>query len=74
MVTRLKREGAELLLPIDAELLEKLGIDEQTELQISAVGQSLVLTVNDEARRQQFQQALDETNQQFGRALRRLAE
>lgn len=74
MVTRLKREGTDLVLPLNAELLAELGIDEQTELQISAVGQSLVLTISDEDRRQKFQQALDATNQQFGRALQRLAE
>lgn len=74
MVTKLKREGAEWVIPLDAGLLERLGFDEQTELEISAVGDSLVVSVNDPARRQRFQEALAETNRQFGRALQRLAE
>lgn len=74
MVTRLKREGTELVLPLDAALLEQLGIDEETDLQVAAVGQSLVLTISDESRRERFEQALKKTNQQFEQALKRLAE
>ena len=74
MVTKLKREGSGWVIPLDADLLERLGFDQQTELEISTVGQSLVLTVNDPVRRQRFDEALAETNRQFGRALQRLAE
>ena len=74
MVTKLKREGAEWVVPLDARLLERLGFDEETGLSISAVGDSLVLSVNDPARRQRFQEALAETIKRLGPALQRLAD
>jgi antitoxin component of MazEF toxin-antitoxin module len=74
MIIKLKREGAGWVIPLDAALLERLGFDEQTELEVSTTGSSLVLSVNDPERRKLFDEALAETNQQFGRALQRLAE
>jgi antitoxin component of MazEF toxin-antitoxin module len=74
MVTKLKREGSGWVLPLDAELLQGLKIDEHTELEIAAVGQSLVLTVSEPSRKQRFEDALADTNRQFGGTLQRLAE
>jgi len=55
--------------------LELLGIDEQTKLDISTDGRALVIApTHDKRRRTRFQQALTACNEQYGKALKRLAE
>lgn len=75
MITKLDRHGDELALVIDRTLLDQLKIDEHTSLEVSTVGETLVISpVRDEERRQRFEQALESTNQRYEHALRRLAE
>lgn len=75
MIKKLDRHGDELALVIDREILDQLQIDENTALEVSRVGKTLVITpFRDEQRRRRFEQALESTNQRYANALRRLAE
>ncbi|MEN6494929.1 MAG: hypothetical protein ABFD16_11680 [Thermoguttaceae bacterium] len=75
MTKKLSKHGNSLALVIDRSILELLGIDEQTSLEISTDGRALVITpANDSRRRKRFQQALSDCNEQYGEALKRLAE
>ncbi len=74
MTKKLSKHGNSLALIIDRSILELLGIDEQTPLRISTDGKALVIVpAHDEQRRQRFEQALLDCNEQFGPALERLA-
>ena len=76
MITKkLSKHGNSLALVIDRSILELLDIDEQTPLDISTDGSVLVIApAPDKRRRKRFQQALDACNEQYGDALKRLAE
>lgn len=75
MIQKLSKHGENLALVIDPSILEQLGIDETTALEISTKGESLIVApVRDEQRRQRFEQALKSTNERYGQALKRLAE
>ena len=75
MIKKLSKHGNSLALVIDRPILELLGIDESTPLEVSTDGQALVLVpVRDKRRRKRFEEALGSTNRRYGKALRRLAE
>jgi antitoxin component of MazEF toxin-antitoxin module len=75
MTKKLSKHGNSLALVIDRSILELLGIDEQTTLDISTDGSVLVIApTHDKRRRKRFQQALTDCNEQYGAALKRLAE
>ena len=75
MIKKLSKHGNSLALVIDRSILELLGIDEKTSLELSTDGESLVVApVRDKKRRQKFQQALTASNERYGKALKRLAE
>jgi antitoxin MazE len=75
MTKKLSKHGNSLALVIDRSILDLLGIDEQTPLDISTDGRALVIVpAHDKRRRKRFQQALAACNEQYGAALKRLAE
>ena len=75
MVKRLTRTGNSLALVLDKPLLEQLGIDEETPLEISTNGDVLVVTpVRDRARERQLKDALDEIDRRYAGVFKRLAE
>jgi len=75
LTKKLSKHGNSLALVIDRSILELLGIDEQTPLEISTDGRALVVTpAHDKRRRKRFQEALGDCNRQYGKALKRLAE
>jgi antitoxin MazE len=75
MTKKLSKHGNSLALVIDRSILELLGIDEQTALDVSTDGRVLVIApTHDKRRRKRFQQALAACNEQYGAALKRLAE
>ncbi|MHB1036006.1 MAG: AbrB/MazE/SpoVT family DNA-binding domain-containing protein [Pirellulales bacterium] len=75
MTKKLSKHGNSLALVIDRSILELLGIDEQTTLDISTDGKALLIVpAHDKRRRKRFQQALAACNEQYGEALKRLAE
>ena len=75
MVKRLTRTGNSLALVLDKPLLEQLGIDENTALEISTNGDVLVVTpVRDRARERKLKKALEEMDRQYGGVFKRLAQ
>jgi antitoxin MazE len=75
MVKKLSKHGNSLALVIDRPILDLLGIDEETSLEISTDGESLVVApLRDRKRRKKFEDALDSSNERYGSALKRLAE
>ncbi len=75
MVKKLARHGNSLALVLDRPILEMLGIDASTSLQITTDGQMLfVAPVRDEHRAQRFQESMDSVNKRYKRTLKRLAE
>ncbi len=75
LTKKLCKHGNSLALVIDRSILELLGIDERTPLEISTDGRALVVVpAHDKRRRKRFQDALSVCNQQYGKALKRLAE
>ena len=75
MTKKLSKHGNSLALVIDRSILELLGIDERTTLDITTDGKALVIApTHDKRRHKRFQQALDACNEQYSAALKRLAE
>jgi antitoxin MazE len=75
MTKKLSKHGNSLALVIDRSILELLGIDEKTALEISTDGRALIVVpAQGKQRRKQFQDALADCNTRYGKALKRLAE
>ncbi len=75
MIKKLCKHGNSLALVIDKPILELLGIDEGTSLDVSTDGQALVIApVQSKRRQKRFEQALESTNKRYGKALKRLAQ
>ena len=75
MIKKLSKHGNSLALVIDRSILELLGIDEKTSLELSTDGESLVIApLRDKKRRKKFEDALASSNERYGKALKRLAE
>jgi antitoxin component of MazEF toxin-antitoxin module len=75
MTKKLTRHGNSLALVIDKPILELLNIDEDTGLNVSTDGRSLVvspvLSAKEDAR---FRAALKRVHKKYGRTLKALAE
>lgn len=70
---RLSKHGNSLALVIDRSILDLLGIDENTTLNISTDGRALVIApAHSKPRQKRFERAVAACNQQYGEALRRL--
>jgi antitoxin component of MazEF toxin-antitoxin module len=75
MITKLIKHGNNLALVIDHSILELLGIDDNTPLDISTDGKALVVVpLQDKKRRKQFDKVLKTCNRLYEKALKRLAE
>jgi len=75
MVKHLTKTGNSLALVLDKPLLEQLGIDEDTPLEISTNGDVLVVTpVRDRGRERKLKKALEEMDRQYSGVFKRLAE
>ncbi len=75
MVKKLTRTGNSLALVLDKPLLEQLGIDESTDLEVSTNGDVLVVTpVRKKARERKFRKAVDKINRRYAGLFRRLSE
>jgi antitoxin MazE len=74
MVKKLTRTGNSLALVLDKPLLETLGIDENTELEISTNGDVIVVTpTRDKARERKFRKAVQKINRKYAGLFRKLA-
>ena len=75
MIKKLSKHGNSLALVIDRSILELLGIDEETALELSTDGEALVVApLRDKKRKKKFDDALAASNERYGKALKRLAE
>lgn len=75
MKKKLARTGNSLALILDKPLLEQLGIDENTELELSTNGDVLVVTpVRDAVRERKFRRALEKVNRRYAGLFKRLSE
>ena len=75
MVKTLQKHGNSRALVIDKALMEALGIEGDTPLQITVSGNSLIVTpVNVGIGRQAVTEALEKLRHQYGDMLQRLAE
>jgi antitoxin component of MazEF toxin-antitoxin module len=75
MVKTLTRHGNSYALVIDKPILELLDINDETPLNITTDGKSLVISpVVDDAEEQQFQASLKKVHKRYGRMLKKLAE
>jgi antitoxin component of MazEF toxin-antitoxin module len=75
MKKRLTRTGNSVALVLDKPLLEQLGLDENSEVEISTNGDVLVMTpVRARARRRKLNRILEELDEQYAGVFRRLAE
>ena len=75
MIKKLTKHGNSLALVIDRGVLDLLEIDAETPLNIKTDGKCLIVTsAQDAARQKKFRAALEEGNQRYGKALKKLAE
>ncbi len=75
MKKKLTRTGNSVALVLDKPILEQLGVDENSEVEVSTNGDVLVMTpVRDEARRHNLDKILEELDAEYGGVFRRLAE
>jgi antitoxin component of MazEF toxin-antitoxin module len=75
MVKKLTKHGNSLALIIDRPILDLLGIDADTPLQITTDGRGLkVAPAVDDERATRFEQALARGNTKYGEVLRRLGQ
>ena len=75
MQKKLTRTGNSVALVLDKPLLEQLGLDENSEVELSTNGDVLVMTpVRDRGRRRKLHKILDELDEQYGGVFNRLAQ
>jgi antitoxin MazE len=75
MKKKLTRTGNSVALVLDKPLLETLGIDEGTEVELSTNGDVLVVTpVRDRAREKKLGKILEQLDREYGGVFKRLAD
>lgn len=75
MRKKLTRTGNSVALVLDKPLLEELGLDETSEVEISTNGEVLVMTpLRDPERERRFRESLEKITAQYEGVFRRLAE
>ena len=75
MVKTLTQHGNSLALVIDKPILDLLKINADTPLEITTDGRTLIVSpAPDSDRRQKFNKALEEVNEEWGDVLKRLAD
>jgi antitoxin component of MazEF toxin-antitoxin module len=75
MLKKLTRTGNSLAIVLDKPLLDQVGIDADTTLEVSTDGQVIVLSpVRDKRRTARLKQIVAEAHRQYGGAFKRLAE
>ncbi len=75
MIKNLQKHGNSQALVIDKPIMEALGIDSDTQLQVTVSGNSLIITpVNVGIGREGVLQAIEKLRPRYGEMLERLAE
>ena len=75
MIKKLRKQGNSQALPVDKAMMEALGIDMDTPLQVTISGNSMIVTptnvgLSDEA----VDKSMKKMRRRYGKALKRLAE
>ena len=74
MIKKLTKTGNSLALVLDRPLLEQVGVDAQTELEISTDGEVIVLSpVRNKKRVGKIKKILNELDEQYAGVFQRLA-
>ena len=71
MITKLKRSGDDVVLVLDEALLQDLGLDENSEVEVSTDGKVLIVAPT---RAERFRKAMDEINRPYDGVFRRLSD
>lgn len=75
MRKKLTRTGNSVALVLDKPLLEELGLDENSDVEISTNGDVLVMTpLRGMAREKKFRKSVDKINAKYAGLFKRLAE
>ena len=75
MIKKLTRTGNSVAVVLDKPLLEAVGLDEDSEVEISTNGQVIVLTPKrDSAREEKFRKAVEKINRKYAGLFRRLSQ
>jgi antitoxin MazE len=75
MKKKLTRTGNSVALVLDKPMLKQLGVDENSEVEVSMNGDVLVMTpVRDDERRHKLNKILEDLDEEYGGVFRRLAE
>ncbi len=75
MKKRLSRSGDSVAIVLDKPLLEAVGVDAGSEVDVSTNGDVIVITpVRDSAQRRKLEKILDELDDEYAGVFRRLAE
>ena len=75
MIKKLSKHGDDLVLVLDRALLEQLKIDEQTVLEVTTDGRTLVVSpLADEEYRERFERAAASVMERYDKTFKRLAE
>lgn len=75
MKKKLTRTGNSVALVLDKPLLEQLGLEEGSDVEISASGDVLVVTpIRGNTRRRKLEKIMDKLDARYGGVFQRLAE
>ncbi len=75
MIKKLTRTGNSIAVVLDKPMLEELGLDENSEVEVSTNGQIIVITPKrDSARDRTFRKAVDKINRKYAGLFKRLSE
>jgi antitoxin component of MazEF toxin-antitoxin module len=74
MKKKLTRTGNSVALVIDKPLLEQLGLEEGSEVEVSSNGEVILITkLKDKARERKFKRVMDEINREYDGLFQRLS-
>jgi antitoxin MazE len=74
MKKKLTRTGNSVALVLDKPILEQLGVDENSEVEVSTNGDVVVITpIRDKARDERFRKSADKIHSKYAGLFRRLA-
>jgi antitoxin component of MazEF toxin-antitoxin module len=75
MKTKLIRAGDTVALVIDEAFVEQLGLDENSEVELSVRDGSLIIApIKDDSRRRRFEDSMNEIHEKYADVFRRLAD
>jgi antitoxin component of MazEF toxin-antitoxin module len=75
MITKLTRIGDDMAVVLEKPLLDRLGLDENSEVDMSIDGKVLVITPQRNlTREERFRKAADKIDKQYAEVFRRLSD